>query len=202
VTTAANPLFGEAEAPLNPAELFAGGSARTRVSVVNLSGLSSEAARDFVNRLQMALFCWIRRHPGPTERLYVLDEAQDFLPARETPPCKRSALALAAQGAERGLGIVLATGEPGALDPTAITGSLTQIYGGMSSPAEMERVKAMMATRGGAREDLARLKPSEFYYVTEGLSRPIKIRTPLCLSRRAQNPPTPNELAAIARRQA
>ena len=202
VTMAANPLFGVADTPFDPAELFAGETGRTRVSVVNLSGLASEAARDFVNRLQMTLFCWIKAHPGPTERLYVLDEAHDCLPAKETTPCKRSAFALAAQGAKYGLGMVFATGEPRALDPAAISGCLTQIYGRMSSPAGLETVRAMMAARGGSADDLSRLKPGEFYFVTDGFSRPIKIRAPLCLSRRAQNPLTTEEVAAIARRRA
>ena len=202
VTIAANPLFEEAGPEFDPAQFFVGEMGKTRVSVVNLSGLTSQAARDFVNRLQMSLFCWIKAHPSATERLYVLDEAHMCLPAKETTPCKRSAFALAAQGAKYGLGMVFATGEPRALDPAAVAGCLTQVYGRMSSPAGLETVRAMMAARGGAAEDLGRLKPGEFYFVTEGFSRPIKIRTPLCLSRRAQNPPTSEEVAAIARRRA
>ena len=57
-----------------------------------------------------------------------------------------------------------------------------------------------MAAKGEAADDLARLKVGEFYFATEGFSRPVKIRASLSLSRRTPNPPTPEEVAAIARR--
>ncbi|MER2252461.1 hypothetical protein ABS772_21280 [Methylorubrum podarium] len=73
---------------LDPRHLFFGPDpARTRISVINLSGLGSEAAReDFVNRLQMTLFGWIKNNPSPRGMLYVVDEAQTFLPAQKTAP--------------------------------------------------------------------------------------------------------------------
>jgi hypothetical protein len=44
---------------------------------IYLSGLASDDAKeDFVNRLQMTLFGWIKKHPSPKGMLYVIDEAQ------------------------------------------------------------------------------------------------------------------------------
>jgi hypothetical protein len=59
---------------LDPKLLFFGrNSSKTRVSVINLSGLASE---DFVNRLQMTLFGWVKKHPSSRGTLQVIDEAR------------------------------------------------------------------------------------------------------------------------------
>jgi hypothetical protein len=194
---AINPLLSPQEPPLDPALLFSGETRKTRVSVVNLSGLGDEAERAaFVNQLQMTLFFWIKRHPSPTGRLYVLDEAHLFAPAKETTPVKRSALALIKQGRKYGLGMVFATREPRSLDPAIAANCMTHVYGAVDSPASREAVAAMMAARGVAAEEVRRLGTGEFYFAAEGMARPIKIRAPLCLSRRTPNPPTTAEVAA------
>ncbi len=198
---AINPLLSPQGPLLDPALLFSGETQKTRVSVVNLSGLGGEAERAaFVNQLQMTLFFWIKRHPSPTGRLYVLDEAQIYAPAKETTPVKRSALALVKQARKYGLGMVFATQAPRGLDPAIVANCMTHVYGRVESPASREAVVAMMAAKGGAAEDVGRLRTGEFYFATDGLARPIKIRAPLCLSRRTPNPPTTAEVTAIARR--
>jgi hypothetical protein len=54
---ALNSLLKSIGEPLDPKTLFDGPSGKTRISVINLAGLTSEEARDsFVNRLQMSLF--------------------------------------------------------------------------------------------------------------------------------------------------
>jgi hypothetical protein len=197
---AANPLLRPDAEPLDPERLFAGESGRARVSIVNLSGLGSDAARAaFVNQLQMMLFSWIKRRPSATGRLYALDEAQTYAPAKETTPAKRSALALVKQARKYGLGMIFATQEPRGIDHAIVSNCLTHVYGRLGSPASLEAVREMMAAKGGAADDVGRLKTGEFYFSTEGLTRPIKIRAPLCLSRRTQNPPTAEEVAAMAR---
>jgi hypothetical protein len=198
---ATNPRLRTPEAAFDPAHLFESPTGRTRISVVNLSGLGSDGARAaFVNQLQMTLFSWIKAHPSPTGRLYALDEAQTYAPARESTACKRSALALVKQARKYGLGMIFATQEPRGLDHAIVSNCLTHVYGRVNSPASLEAVRTMMAAKGEAADDLARLKVGEFYFATEGFSRPVKIRASLSLSRRTPNPPTPEEVAAIARR--
>jgi hypothetical protein len=197
---AANPLLRPEAEPLDPERLFSSESGRTRISVVNLAGLGSDAARaSFVNQLQMTLFSWIKRCPSATGRLYALDEAQTYAPAKETTPAKRSALALVKQARKYGLGMIFATQEPRGIDHAIVSNCLTHVYGRLGSPASLEAVREMMAAKGGAADDVGRLKTGEFYFSTEGLTRPIKLRAPLCLSLRTQNPPTAEEVAAIAR---
>ena len=81
---ATNPLLQSAGLSLDPQRLFYDGDGKTRISVINLAGLASDAARQsFVNQLQMLLFTWIKQNRSPTGRLYVLDEAQNFAPSTD-----------------------------------------------------------------------------------------------------------------------
>ncbi|WP_279358041.1 ATP-binding protein [Methylobacterium indicum] len=198
---ATNPLLRVEGAVLDPARLFHGPDpARTRISVVNLSGLASEAAReDFVNRLQMALFSWIKANPSPRGRLYVLDEAQTFLPSGRTPPSLGSGIKLVAQGRKYGLGMIVATQVPKGIHNQVVSNCTTQFFGRQSAPATIAAAQEIMAANGGAAPDIGRLGAGEFYFATEGSGKPAKLRTPLCLSHHPANPPTPEQVIDRAR---
>jgi DNA helicase HerA-like ATPase len=135
-----------------------------------------------VNQLQMTLFTWIKQNPSSTGRLYVLDEAQNFAPSQVRTACKGSALSLVAQARKYGLGMIFATQLPKGIDNAIVSNCTIHVYGRMSSPATIQATRELMAAKGGAAEDLGRLTTGEFYFSTEGFSRPIKVRTPLCLS--------------------
>ncbi|MBB5048826.1 hypothetical protein HNR60_003596 [Rhodopseudomonas rhenobacensis] len=196
---ATNPLLQSRGAALDPQVLFGTETGKTRISVINFSGLASDEARQaFVNQLQMSLFSWIKRHPSPTGRLYVLDEAQNFAPSQRTTPCKESTLSLAAQARKYGLGMIVATQTPTGIDTKIISNCTTHFYGRMSSPATIEATKGMMAAKGGSGEDIGKLSRGEFYFSTEGLPRPIRIRTPICLTWHPANPLTAEQVVAKA----
>ena len=169
---AANPILGSQGPPLDLSQLFVGPTRKTRVSVVNLSGLPDNAARAaFANQLQMALFFWIKRYASPA--LFVLDEAEIYAPAKEATPAKRSALAFFKQASKYGLGIVAAAETPQALDPAIAGQCLTQIYGRARSPESLAAIATMMAAKGGAADDVGRLRTGEFYFVSEDYARPF-----------------------------
>ena len=199
---AINPLLNAPGQPLDPAILFAAERpGATRISVINFTGLEADASRqDFVNQLQMALFTHVRRHPSTTPRLYVCDEAQNFAPATTMTASKASAIALARQGRKFGLGMIFATQAPKGIDTNIVSNCITHFYGRMSSPALIDATGDMMASRGKAARDLGSLTAGTFYFATEGTPQPVKIKTPLCLSYHPQNPATPEEVVAIARR--
>jgi hypothetical protein len=197
---ATNPLLNRSGPSLDPKRLFYGESDKTRISVINLAGLASDAAKQsFVNQLQMALFTWIKPNPSPTGRLYVLDEAQNFAPSQVGTACKRSALSLAAQARKYGLGMIFATQLPKGIDNAIVSNCTTQVYGRMSAPATIQATQELMASKGGVAEDIGRLTRGEFYFSTEGFARPLKICTPLCLSWHPPNPPTAAEVLEKAR---
>ncbi|KQP51619.1 ATP-binding protein [Methylobacterium sp. Leaf106] len=199
---ATNPLLKARGSVLDPQVLFFGSDpARTRISVINLAGLASEAAReDFVNRLQMTLFGWIKTHPSPRGMLYVVDEAQTFLPSQRACPSLGSGIKLVAQGRKYGLGMVVATQVPKGLHNQIVSNCTTQFFGRQSAPATIAAAQEIMAASGGVASDIGKLGAGEFYFATEGSGKPAKLRTPLCLSHHPANPPTPDQVVTIARR--
>jgi DNA helicase HerA-like ATPase len=118
---------------------------------------------------------------------------------RAPTACKASALALAAQARKYGLGMIFATQLPKEIDHAIVSNCTTHVYGRMSSPATIQATHELMAAKGGAAEDIARLSRGEFYFTTEGFERPVKLRAPLCLSWHPPNPPTAEEVAKKAR---
>ena len=197
---ATNPLLQSSGLCLDPQRLFYGSNGKTRVSVINLAGLASDEARQsFVNQLQMALFTWIKQNPSPSGRLYVLDEAQNFAPSQKGTPCKASTLSLVAQARKYGLGMIFATQVPRGIDNAIVSNCTTHVYGRMSSPATIQATQELMSAKGGSADDIGRLTRGEFYFSTDGFNRPVKVRTPMCLSWHPANPPTADEVIQKAR---
>jgi DNA helicase HerA-like ATPase len=174
---------------LDIGRLFGLGNPKTRISVISFIGLQSlESQQQFVNQLAMALFTWIKKHPsvGATgvTGLFVLDEAKDFLPGgSSSSPCKKSLMRLAAQARKYGLGMVVATQNPKDLDYNAVAQFATQFFGRANSPQVIDFIDTMLQAKGGSGEGVARLQKGQFFVTSsEGLSHPVKIKAPLCLT--------------------
>ena len=199
---ATNPLLKATGPVLDPKLLFFGWNpSKTRVSVVNLSGLASdEAKEDFVNRLQMTLFGWIKKNPSPRGLLYVIDEAQVFIPSGAHALSKSSGVQLVAQARKYGLGMIVVTQAPKGIDNKVISNCTTQFLGKQNSPTDQQSVKSMVAATGGSADDIGKLAAGEFYFKTEKSGKPFKLKTPICLSFHPQNPPTPEEVIERAKR--
>lgn len=199
-----NPLLRQLGCTLSPGMLLGVDviSAKTRISVINLAGLQGlSAQRQFLNQLFMTLFTWIKKNPPPANvplrGLLVLDEAKDFVPARESSACKSSFIRLVAQARKYGLGIVVASQAPKSIDHNVIANCSTQLFGKANSPSAIEVVSEHIARNGGNPSEVTRLKPGQFYICAEGIRPPARIRTPNCLS---FHPPSPlNEEEVIAR---
>jgi hypothetical protein len=111
---ATDPLLLAAQTT-DPAALLRDEAGRARVSIVSLAALDAGARMGFVHQLQMALYGWLGR--GGAGGLYALDEAQLFVPAKETTPARRSAAALLGRARKAGFGLIFSAPAPGALDP-------------------------------------------------------------------------------------
>jgi len=200
-----NPLLGQAGPPLDPKLLLgAAGAGRTRVSVINLSGLPSERARQqFVDQLSMTLFAYIKDHPDrhrPLLGLLVIDEARQFVPATRSVPSKESLLRLVPQARKYGLGMLFASEAPKGVDPQLVAVCATHFYGRVSSPAAIEAVREQLRRRGGNGSDVATLMPNVFYAHTDGMPAPVRVAPLPCLSAHAPTPPGEPEIIARAQR--
>jgi len=196
-----NPLLRGGGAALNPGTLFTSEDPnKTRISVINFVGLPSDESRqEFVNRLQMSLFTWIKKEPRQLPRLYVVDEARNFMPSGKPAASKDSAVSLAAQARKYGLGLIVATQTPKDIDHRIISNCTTHFYGKMNSPAAIETVRDLMSNKGGAASDIGILTSGVFYFSTEGSAQPVKIKTSMCLSYHSPNPPGEDDVVRRAR---
>ena len=197
---ATNPLLRSGGPALDPMELFTcPDRSRTRISVISFVGLASDESRqEFVNRLQMSLFGWIKRVPSTTPRLYVIDEARSFVPSQKAAASKESAVSLVAQARKYGLGVVVATQSPRDIDNKVISNCTTHFYGKMSSPAAIDAIRELIASRGGSANDIGSLTSGTFYFSSEGTAVPSKIRTAMCLSHHRASPPSVDDVVARA----
>jgi hypothetical protein len=196
-------LLKQSGSALDPAELFGlqNPTSKTRISVISLVGLpASEQRNQFLNRLAMTLFSWIKKHPKTIRGLLVLDEAGDFVPSGKSTACKNSLIRLVSQARKYGLGMVFATQAPKSIDHTIITNCATQFYGRAASPAAIDVIQGQIRQRGGNGADVSRLGPGIFYAHTENLKAPIKLSIPNCLSYHPPTPPTDDEILNQARR--
>lgn len=198
-----DPMFGAAGTPVDPGALLTPSDGyRARVSVISMIGLpSAEQRQSFVHRLQMALFAWIKHNPAgdrPLGGLLVMDEAQNFAPARGSTACTRSTPALASQARKYGLGLVFATPAPRGLDPNIPGDAATQFYGLLNAPAQIETAREMARAKGGLVDDISRLRAGNFYVATEGESF-HRIVAPWCLSHHPADPPSDDEVLDLAR---
>lgn len=147
----------------------------------------------------MTLFGWIKQHPSASGLLYVIDEAQTFLPSQKPVASLGSGIKLVAQARKYGLGMIVATQVPRGIHNQVVSNCTTQFFGKQSAPATIAAAQEIIAASGGRADDIGRLKAGEFYFATEGSGRPVKLQTPICLTYHPANPPAPNEVIALAK---
>lgn len=185
-----DPLLGGNGEALDPAALLGqnGATGRTRISVINFAGLPTlDQQQQFLNRLAMALFSWIKRHPAsaeaPLRGLLVIDEARDFIPALSKSACRDSFIRLAAQARKYGLGLIFATQAPKEIHNGIVSNCSTSFYGKGNSPAVINAIKELLKGKGGHGDDVARLSQGRFYiHNADVTAAPVKVGTSLCLS--------------------
>jgi hypothetical protein len=202
---ARNPLLAASGPTLDPATLFRGAADKTRISVINLSGLPSDEQRQsFVNQLAMTLFTWIRKHPARAERpllgILVIDEAQNFVPSQGGGVSKPNLTQLTQQARKYGLGLIFATQMPKGIAHQIMSNCTTQIFGKQNSPTAIATVQELLSAKGGDGNDVPRLGRGQFYMHTEGFERPVKVHAPLCLSHHPATPPSEHDVVDLARR--
>ncbi|MEJ2680594.1 MAG: DUF87 domain-containing protein [Gammaproteobacteria bacterium] len=197
---AIDPLLLPGKNVINPAELFGVNSAKTRISVINLSGLSSlEKQLNFVNNLSMHLYIWLKKNPKAMRGLFVFDEAKEFIPSGKSTATKDTLRRFAAQGRKYGVGMVFATQMPRGIDHEITGNCKNHFYGRATSPAAIDTVKQLVQERGGSGTDIGKLDRGIFYAATETVTAPCKIKTPLCLSYHPSTPLTEDEVVQRAK---
>jgi uncharacterized protein DUF87 len=173
---------------------------RTRVSVINLSGLRGTARQQFMAQLSMTLFCCMKRR-SLGERaligLLVLDDAREFAPASRSRGSKDNLLHLVGQARTYGLGMLFASESPTSIDAQILASCATHIYGRVTSASAADAARKQIQLRGGGVCDVTSLSSGSFYFQAPGVKTPDQVDTRLCLSAHARVPVT--ELGVLER---
>jgi len=129
-------------APLDLEELLYTETGQPRVAIFSIAHLSDQQRMFFVTLLLNETLSWIRRRPGTNSlrALLYMDEIFGYLPPVAEPPSKKPLLTLLKQARAYGLGVVLATQNPGDLDYKALANIGTWFLGRLQAERDKEKV--------------------------------------------------------------
>ncbi len=133
---------------LNISKLLYGESGKPRVSVISIAHLSDQERMFFVTLLLNELVSWMRTQngTGSLRCLLYMDEIYGYLPPVSNPPSKRLFLTLLKQARAFGVGLLLATQNPGDLDYKALGNVGTWFIGRLQTERDKEKVLEGLVT--------------------------------------------------------
>ncbi|MEL9991347.1 MAG: ATP-binding protein [Thermoproteus sp.] len=129
---------GEPVRLFDPAKLLAARG----IKVLDLSGLDLFDQRIFMAVALDGMYkTALKRANLPA--LIVIEEAHNFVPARESPVSKPYVVKIAREGRKFGLGLCLISQRPTKLDPDALSQCMTQIFKRIINPLDLKYVAAV-----------------------------------------------------------
>jgi hypothetical protein len=129
--------------PLDVETLLYAGDGRPRASIFYMAHLDDAQRLFFITLFLEAVRDWLRTQSGTTDlrALLYFDEVFGYFPPYpKNPPTKTPLMALIKQGRAAGLGVVLATQNPGDLDYKGLTNAGTWAIGSLRAERDKERV--------------------------------------------------------------
>lgn len=167
---------------------------RPRVSVFYIAHLNDQE-RMFVMTLLLEMFIsWMRQQPGTNSlrALLYIDEMYGFFPPYpKNPPSKDPLMRLLKQARAFGLGLILATQNPGDLDYKGLTNAGTWFIGRLQSANDKKRVIAGLREMASASDEMnlreveqliADLQPRVFLMRNVHNPAPLLMHTRWCMS--------------------
>lgn len=147
-----------------------GSPARVRLSVVSTKFLAGADQVDFwVAQFLVAVGRWCAKSPSDRlQAVFFFDEADQYLPAQRQPATKGPMTDLLKRARSAGVGVMLATQNPGDFDYKCRENVLTWLVGRVTEPRSLEKLRPVLsAARGDATGKLAGQKAGEFHIATE-----------------------------------
>ncbi len=155
--------------PLKVNRLLFGENGKPRVAIFSISHLGDAERMFFVTLLLNQVLGWTRSQSGTNSlrALVYMDEIAGYFPPVASPPSKRPLLAMLKQARAFGVGVVLATQNPGDLDYRGLANIGTWFVGRLQTDRDKARVleglegaaagRGVRFDRGAAEEILAGL---------------------------------------------
>lgn len=171
-------LAADAE-PLDAGRLLAPGPAggKTRLSIISTKFLRDNATIEFwVARLVVEIARWASKHPASAlQALLLFDEADIYMPALGKPATKEPMQDLLKRARSAGVGVFLATQNPGDLDYKSRENVLTWFVGRVTEERNLGKMKALFSEYPmNIASRLAKKKSGEFFVLRKGQASELK----------------------------
>ena len=159
-------LAGSGE-PLDLASMLPAPSAagRARLTIINTSAIAEVAVLQFwISRLLIELSRLGRKRPASTlQAAAFFDEADAYVPATSSPPTKDPMFDLLKRSRSTGIGVLLATQNPGDLDYKARDNIQTWLVGRITQARAIEKMRNLLASYPDVGTRLARQATGHFF---------------------------------------
>jgi energy-coupling factor transporter ATP-binding protein EcfA2 len=152
------------------------GGNRTKLSIINTSALTDVSILQFwVSRLLVELGRLGRRRPSATlQGATFFDEADAYLPAQSAPPTKEPMFDLLRRARSTGIGVLLATQNPGDLDYKARDNINTWLLGKITQDTAVTKMRNLIGDYPDVGPRLASQRTGSFFLLTGPLKRELK----------------------------
>lgn len=168
-------LTGDGEA-LDVSTLLPPQGARPRLSIINTSALGEIPVLQFwVSRLLIELARLARKRPTKTlQGVAFFDEADHYVPAVGAPPTKEPMFDLLRRARSGGLGILLATQNPGDFDYKARDNIATWLVGKVAQDRAIEKMRNLIGQYPNVGPRLATQPTGHFFVLTAGRATEVR----------------------------
>jgi adenylylsulfate kinase-like enzyme len=162
-------LAGDGEA-LDVGALLPPTSGRPRLSIINTSALTEIPVLQFwVSRLLVELGRLSRKRPSKTlQGVAFFDEADAYIPATSSPPTKEPMFDLLRRARSGGIGVLLATQNPGDFDYKARDNIGTWLVGKVAQDRAIEKMRNLLANYPNVSSRLATQPTGHFFVLANG----------------------------------
>ncbi len=168
-------LTGEGEA-LDVGALLPPAGARPRLTIINTSALTEIPVLQFwVSRLLIELARLARKRPSKAlQAVAFFDEADAYVPAVGAPPTKEPMFDLLRRARSGGLGVLLATQNPGDFDYKARDNIGTRLVGKVAQDRAIEKMRNLLGSYPQVASRLATQPAGHFFVLTAGQAAEVK----------------------------
>jgi hypothetical protein len=159
---------------LDVAAMLAPRDAGARLSIISTAALPDAATAQFwVSRLVVELVRHAKANPSPTlQAVALFDDAELYVPAGAAPATKEPMFELLRRGRAGGLGVLLATEQPGELDYGARENIATWFLGKVGQARVLEKMRHLLAGHPHVATRLAGQSPGNFFVLSA--SAPVR----------------------------
>ncbi len=175
---------------LNIDNLLYGPSGKPRLSIISIAHLGDKERMFFVTLLLNEMVSWMRQQSGTSSlrAMLYMDEIFGYLPPVANPPSKKLFLTLLKQARAFGIGLLLATQNPGDLDYKALGNVGTWLIGRLQTERDKDKVLEGLVTANSGSDknelskQLAGLGKRVFMLHSTSASKPVLFSTRWVLS--------------------